>query len=791
MSWPTHNFIFSPATIINVIHSTNLKFIPIFFISLFAFGFILNMPVAFGQVADFNGDFEDKTSVSVFYGFSQNGLGCSGLLGTDTKTVQRPLDWTFVTQTIDGSQSQATFFFDNARITSQSSSGTSGLEINFIPQDDCEINITDSPDFSPVGNVTNGYIVTATSPEIFLGDNDFFLRFEGATSDRYVVKDNGFFTIRPDHYGDTCILQNFENDVAETVQECVILDNLQGIPLEIKADLQLEIFFNTTGGSNSSQIIFQDQIKEQLPDNSVTNNAGIDFSNTVTFATLEIDLRQILPNDVDTIQLNFSTFELDSTSRQMNGIVIDNVRFDPIVILPSPAVNYIEEMINMTDFTITSLEDNLLTGNVLTTGNSELFISRNFGGVALARFKYEINCGGTFGSGGFSPQSIVLEYNDQTTLDVANFSFAHDTCCTGDSVLNYLFPIVRPENLNKIRFIAVQPFSACAPFPFDEFNVTPDNRLAEIRQSFDNTITNGETFVGQADLFPLLVFDNQLNGIVNQTYSFYNFGFNTENPSALTNVLFELRDSTGQLINIDSQDKAVTSAFPLISSGNFDPEPLDYFVTFNDWLTSFAVEDTDTISVKTVGITQAIGTNSESPYSSNATTSFLVGVSTVVSTCENQCVGRDLKTVLSQSTFGTNQTICTFTVDFDNAQCIANLTGVPLVEDDVTTFSSNSTTALLGLQDDLNDAGLGFLGIFITPLFIVILVMVALGGYVEMKVSSGGIAFALITITFSLFFALPQIAIFPIELTLLVIILAGILIANKLTKTFGLGGGGE
>lgn len=774
----TNKFIFFPVIIISVVmlnklwgNSKAINVMPRFLIALFAFAFVWNIPVAFAQsVPDqstYNLGFESTASLDNKFGFTNNFL--FGACGDDVKQVDAPTGWLFSTSQSGGGSNSADPIDDKKIITSFTTEGAKSLAMWWIPPAPCELNNSNNN----VQNITRGINIKALSPLINVSTNELILKFDSAPLNFYPVKCDSYLCSKK-FYGKTCALNT--PPVATVVDnideaECV---NSNGNPEVIDSTMSVKVLYN-----NVTTIIYQG-----------SGNEGVSIPSQSNFTTKQIDLSQFLPSGVSQIQLQFETYVLSSDETLVKGFLLDNIRFASADVVQSPANDYILDMVNLTDFPSTVAHN--IANSVTTITYSK--VSRLFDGTALARVGVQ-RTGGS-GCGGSSPpfhttgtiNFVKVWYNDQSFLDMKNYSKYDDHLDTGsaDWDANIFFPIIDADDLNRVEISVTGTHSSCPLKTGGSgstylFNVTYDSRLSEVRESYDDNLQGTEIVQGYPHMFPVVNFNNRVFSNGSQAYNLYNLAFSIQTPTS-DNVFFELRRSDGTLKNIASGIESI-SPFILVGTGDFTPYALHSQNFQKLWLDSIVPSVGDYVTVYVKDQFLAVGNHTPFNYMSNTSTRF-DPLNSTGGICVNVCQGSTLRLAF-QSSFGGNVSVCSFTFIQNDESCV-----VPPAPPQIgSNFGGNLTSPIGGdaTQNALNAQGIGWLGVFITPLFFIFLICVGIAGAIEYYVGkvaqTRGVAF--LTVFLGMILLVTYLGVFPIEVAILVIIIAGALLVWQVKGMIG------
>lgn len=768
---PINKFISFPVIILSVVllyrnYPQKFKMAGLFLVSLFSFAFLWNIPYAFAQTSDFNGDFESTQVVSNSFGYTNNFL--LGACSSDVRTVEVPTNWTISSSQVGGAINSVNNFDNKAITNSFKTSGAHAFGMWYIPPNPCEYNTSTSN----AENVTQGITVTALSPIINITSNLLTLSFDIAPLNFYPIKCDSFLCNKK-FYGNTCgVLTETggvdRDDVDES--ECNAIPN--GVPKQVDGSVRVEILF-----PNSTQIVFSGSGSELF---SVPSQSA--------FSTKTIELSQFLPSGTSQINIRFIVYQPSTTHKRVSGFVIDNVELLDSTVVESPANQYVRDMTNLTAFPATISHD--LT--TLTTFSTYSFVSQKFDGVAIGYFRVQRTGGAVCTSGGSfhtedSLYDVRLVYNDNSVLSVRNFSYLDGFANGADWGNNVGYVMIDVPNIDHVE-MTLQPSRFCTSSAAYHVNITHNELLSSIRQTFSNSINGLENFQGYNELFPFIVYQNRVFPNGTQAYYIHNLAFQ---PQTFTGdqLFFLIKDAANNIKNIASDLKTVPSAFstsatdPFIET--FFPKPIGYFNTSTNWLSATLIASGDRITVVSNSTKLGNGT-SILFYTSNTTVTFDPSNTTGFGGCVDMCIGTTFRDAF-ESSYGGNVSVCSFTFITNASQCQP----VPVTPTLGQEFGGALDEPVGGdeTQDFLNSLGVGWLGVFITPIFIILMVIVGIAGFIEVKVKSNGTVFALILLSLTLM--LTFLEVFPIEVAILVIIIAGAIIANQIKNLIGGNGGGK
>jgi len=584
------------------------------------------------------------------------------------------------------------------------------LELWFQPPSVCGYNITTND----CGNTYIGSLPSAISPTFNLNGTGWVLNFDIGSLPEYPNVCSNWFCLT-EYYGNTCF-QGSNGTYTHFLGEHQCLNQVPiGVPQQIEATVLIQAIVNGV----THDLVYSG-FQNSVPSSS-------------TLIPVSADLSQFLTEGANIAQVNFTVRPTSQTTSFVKGAMISNVQFTPSAVFQSPALNYFHDLTSFISVPTVSMSQigadcNSGTKCFNTCDQPDFRMSSKYDGVALGSFSFSTQQ--AFGCTALKTlntqpiASVILNFVNGSSLDVSSSAIGSMESFNSPNKVNIVFPMMNVPQIKNIS-LAVStdnfgetggnPAQAVWVITFDSTNMA---NIETVRKSYGNSIGGTETMNGLNSLYPVIEYNNAINSNnLNHTYNLLNLG-QAQSTVVVDEFINDLngynRFSSTETYNVprtaqiaDWFSNGYAQGFAHI---NFNLS-LSTLGT-SSWLNVSLItpEPTDNI-LMVVKPSSTIG-------GKYFNTSTIFNTSTVAGTtgCLDFCNGT---TLMLHENLANN--VCTHHPLAESGQCI-----IP-----ITTTTSAGGNSLIG---NVFTGDFGFFNSFFSPLFIEMMIMISIAGFVALKV---------------------------------------------------------
>jgi hypothetical protein len=483
-------------------------------------------------------------------------------------------------------------------------------------------------------------------------------------------------------------------------------------------------------GTNMGRFVFRTY------DYSTGNYTSYPFEATDGWKKYSVTLNM---NTSSYYDIQWQTMSLTGIEQNPNCILFDDFTFEYGTGETSPALEYINDMVNKTNFPYGF-------GGVGTVNTLE--ISKHFQNVPLVNFAWQSSgysgcLLGTYYTGTCSP-TIKIGYTNGNVVDVTSLSTVSHSCFGSNQCQNGgILPLL---NYTNVRNVTVTGTHVGTYY----FNLTSN---LTVRSTYGNLLDGYEDIHANPNLFPVIIYDTYLTSDGNLTFKAWNF---KSSESVTSNLVFDLLGSGSSIIDTTSG----TYSFP---------------TGMSSWgQTSFAG---DYAGAEAVNIT--FKSSSASLLGTGTWTYFpLTGAAFA---CESGC---DVEVPTTYVVAEWSGDTCIRDYFPNDTRCLPT----PEPEAPPTIFESDVTQPIAVFnQTDVIASGYGWTLALVTPIFLVTIILLVIAALISWKTGSAELGLASFI---ALIVILTSLGFYPVWIGIFIFIITVAILAWFIRKIIMPGGGG-